>query len=281
MNALSNTVGTIYLDTYKSVNKFSTLGCVKVDSKMWVYWESFSSTVWKMSVLCFFHNVMTLLCDQCDWYIILQSCLNMKDICKRYVCTSLRFVKSFDHSVTSNDRHSDSNDRWFHCLSIFFSCGYQRNHQSSTLLAFFRGIHWWQVDSPHKGPVTRKTSPCDDVIMLSGFMRHVYQYLSEIVWLPTMTSSNENIFRVTGPLCWEFTGHRWIPLTKASDAKLRWFPWSPSEKNDRANNREAGDSRRHCAHYDATVMPSASEISQNDIDQTGMHHSRSNGEPWA
>ena len=30
-----------------------------------------------------------------------------------------------------------------------------------------------------------------------------------------MTSSNGNIFRVTGPLCGEFTGHRWIPRTKA------------------------------------------------------------------
>ena len=29
-----------------------------------------------------------------------------------------------------------------------------------------------------------------------------------------MTSSNENIFRVTGLLWGEFTGHRWIPLTK-------------------------------------------------------------------
>ena len=35
-----------------------------------------------------------------------------------------------------------------------------------------------------------------------------------------MTSSNGNIFCVTGPLCGEFTGHRWIPLTKASDAEL-------------------------------------------------------------
>ena len=25
-------------------------------------------------------------------------------------------------------------------------------------------------------------------------------------------------FRITGPLCGEFTGHRWIPRTKASDA---------------------------------------------------------------
>ena len=29
-----------------------------------------------------------------------------------------------------------------------------------------------------------------------------------------MTSSNGHIFRVTGPLCGEFTGHRGIPITK-------------------------------------------------------------------
>ena len=38
-----------------------------------------------------------------------------------------------------------------------------------------------------------------------------------------MTSSNGNIFRFTGPLCGEFTGHRWIPLTKAGDATLWCF----------------------------------------------------------
>ena len=41
-----------------------------------------------------------------------------------------------------------------------------------------------------------------------------------------MTSSNGNIFRVTGPLCGEFTGHRWIPRTKASDAELWCYIWS-------------------------------------------------------
>ena len=44
-----------------------------------------------------------------------------------------------------------------------------------------------------------------------------------------MTSSNGNIFRVTGHLCGEFTGPRWIPHTKASDAELWCFLWSPSE----------------------------------------------------
>ena len=38
-----------------------------------------------------------------------------------------------------------------------------------------------------------------------------------------MTSSNGNIFCVTGPLCGEFTGHRWIPHTKASNAELWCF----------------------------------------------------------
>ena len=38
-----------------------------------------------------------------------------------------------------------------------------------------------------------------------------------------MTSSNRNTFRVTGPLCVEFTGDRWIPLTKASDTEFDVF----------------------------------------------------------
>ena len=65
-----------------------------------------------------------------------------------------------------------------------------------------------------------------------------------------MTSSNGNIFRVIEPLCGEFTGHRWIPLTKASDAELWWFLWS----KDWVNNREAGDLRRHRVHYDVILM---------------------------
>ena len=42
-------------------------------------------------------------------------------------------------------------------------------------------------------------------------------------WTNMMTSSNGNIFRVTGPLCKEFTGHQCIPHTKASDMELWCF----------------------------------------------------------
>ena len=42
----------------------------------------------------------------------------------------------------------------------------QRKHQSSASLGFVRGIHRWPVNSLHKGPVTRKMFPFDDVIMI-------------------------------------------------------------------------------------------------------------------
>ena len=69
-----------------------------------------------------------------------------------------------------------------------------------------------------------------------------------------MTTSNGDIFRVTGHLCGEFTGHRWIPRTKASNAELWLLSFICAWINGWVNNREAGDLKRHRAHYDATVI---------------------------
>ena len=69
-----------------------------------------------------------------------------------------------------------------------------------------------------------------------------------------MTSSNGNIFRVTDPLCGEFTCYRWVPLTKTSDTELWCFLWPAPEKNGCINNDKAGDLRRHRALHDVTVM---------------------------
>ena len=41
---------------------------------------------------------------------------------------------------------------------------------------------------------------------------------------------SSHFFRVTDPLCWEFTGHRWITITKASDAELWCFLWAAPEQ---------------------------------------------------
>ena len=46
-----------------------------------------------------------------------------------------------------------------------------------------------------------------------------------IIFVTMITSSNGNIFRVTGHLWGEFIGPRWIPHTKASDAELWCFLW--------------------------------------------------------
>ena len=64
------------------------------------------------------------------------------------------------------------------------------------------------MHSPHKGPVTGKTFP---------------YYAAPSHYHHMMTSSNRNIFRVTGHLCGEFIGPRWNPRTKASDAELNVF----------------------------------------------------------
>ena len=56
-----------------------------------------------------------------------------------------------------------------------YSAADQRKYQSSVLLAFVRGIHRRPVNSPHKGSVTRKMFPFDDVIML---WRWVHMFLT-------------------------------------------------------------------------------------------------------
>ena len=67
---------------------------------------------------------------------------------------------------------------WFQIISLWivYSTVYsgpdQRKHQSSMSLSFVRGIHWWPVTSLHKGPVTRKMFPFDDIIL--GKSNHTY-----------------------------------------------------------------------------------------------------------
>ena len=116
--------------------------------------------------------------------------------------------------------------------SIVYSSAVQRKHQSSASLAFVWGIHRGPVNSPHKGPVTRKMFPFDDVIMQMGPMLATWTLLSgspqftgpriEVIshgispWVPKHNKHGETSWRCcdrsTGfPHYWPYMGeiHRW------------------------------------------------------------------------
>ena len=82
--------------------------------------------------------------------------------------------------------------------------------------------------------------------------------------LHMMTSSNGNIFRVTGILCGEFTGHRWIPTQRPVTRSFDLFFDLHQKKNSSVNNREAGDLRRHRAHYVVSLMMDSFTFRPND-----------------
>ena len=75
------------------------------------------------------------------------------------------------------------------CLTVCSSAD-QRKRQSSASPAFVRGIHRGAVDSPHTGPVTRKTFPFDDVIMT---FCNVSQYWSFYIESPWYRDNTEKI----------------------------------------------------------------------------------------
>ena len=82
------------------------------------------------------------------------------------------------------------------------------------------------VSPPHIGPITRKAFPCHYVFIL---VIDVTDLVPNVAISIMMTSSNGKNFRVTGHLCGEFTGHRWISRRKVSDAELWCFLSSASE----------------------------------------------------
>ena len=71
-----------------------------------------------------------------------------------------------------NGRDDVSDHQPHDCLLNVYSGADQRKLQSSASLVFVRGIHRGPVNSPHKGPVTRKVFPFDDVIMYMASLCH-------------------------------------------------------------------------------------------------------------
>ena len=127
--------------------------------------------------------------------------------------------------------------------SVEFSCESSRSH--------FTGFVLTKISLKKIGKLQGQNWTCWFQKQIGG---HYAESTGKCCLHNMMTSSNGNFFCFTGPLCGEFTGHRWILLTKASDVELWCFLWSAPWINGWVNNREAGDLRCHRTHYDIIVM---------------------------
>ena len=99
----------------------------------------------------------------------------------------------------------------------------QRKHQSSASLAFVRGIHRSPVNSSHKGPVTRKMFPFDDVMLwydvpvFARFWISLYSHDRSIRWVGAKRRNSSALTMKLRPSCTKPSN--W-PLT------LVYFLWS-------------------------------------------------------
>ena len=95
---------------------------------------------------------------------ILTNALTVHLTRKQYwICNLQRHARS-TLQWRNNERDGASNHQ--NIYSTIYSGTDQRKHQSfASLAAAVRGIHRWPVNSTHRGPVTRKMFPFDDVIM--------------------------------------------------------------------------------------------------------------------
>ena len=67
-----------------------------------------------------------------------------------------------------------------------------KKHQSATSLAFVKGLRRWPMISEHKGPVTRKMFPLDDVVMVL-FSPAVFLHWYHLHWLVTESTNSVHI----------------------------------------------------------------------------------------
>ena len=107
-----------------------------------------------------------------------------------------------------------------------------------------RGIHRWLVNSPPKGPVTRKMFPFDDVIIPWGYSNQIqrsdtggYGYIYQIQSSAVITRTNieiyhTNNYRNWGRISMKFWIHRGLPYL-ALPGELRVYFVTICEKIDR------------------------------------------------
>ena len=103
-----------------------------------------------------------------------------------------------------NEGDGASNHQCFHCL---LKCLFRHRSKEKPKLcgtALCGGIHRWPVNSPHKGPVTRKRFPFDDVIMNCTLWTRL-MLISDCYWLiqvssPSMVALLKSVIPFLNPI---------------------------------------------------------------------------------
>ena len=206
-------------------------------------------------------------------------CFDIKSLLSGISISILKIRRSWDCVIfiTLRWRHNDydgvSNHQPHGCLlNRLFT---RKSKKTSTLrvTGLCVGNSPGPVNSPHKGPVTRKMFPFDDVIMMGNpMMVRWYLYISlsiihintasrfrySVVKSDTILYNDDVIKWKHFPCYWPFVRgiHQSQPVN--SPHKGHWrgaliFPLICARIFDWVNNREAGDLRRHRAHYDVTA----------------------------
>ena len=137
-----------------------------IQEKLFQIWNS----QWKLKNTCVtFYSALCLvdgeLLIQHMYIICICMHIYIYSVCNNIVEPSIKQSNIMQYHY--NDVKMSAMASQMTSLTIVYSTVYsgadQRKHQGSASLAFVRGI---PVNSPHKGPVTRKMFPFDDVIML-------------------------------------------------------------------------------------------------------------------
>ena len=93
--------------------------------------------------------------------------------------TSVRIIPTDSLQWRLNEPDGASNHRHLDCLlNYVLRRRSERRYQSFMPLASVRGVHRWPVDSPPKGPATRKMFPFGDVVvhlMSPNSIRNIYR----------------------------------------------------------------------------------------------------------
>ena len=173
--------------------------------------------------------------------------------------------------------HAENFPKW--SFSHNLSCNY--NHKFANVILVFLKLHDRVTQYFRKFPFDNLAKFELSSVLLKITDAHITKLTHNMMKL-----SNGNIFHVTDPLCGEFTGHRWIPLTKASGAELWCFLLSVYEQMVEQARRRWFETLSHslwchcnefiCTHTFVDLVTAKSVWRQNGISVHVNHYTMHN-----